>query len=89
MHELIFAHQDQAALSDADLDGFANQLGLDVAQVRIDRASETTRDIVQRDIDEGRAIGVKGTPTVLLGDQRIVGTRPIAQYRALVDRALR
>jgi len=65
MHELLFHRQ--KALDDADLRGYAAQLGLDVAAFDRDRASTAVADRIRRDVDSGLASGqVLGTPTLFI-----------------------
>ena len=65
MHELLFHRQ--KALEDADLRGYAAQLGLDVAAFDRDRASSEVADRIRRDVDGGLASGqVMGTPTLFI-----------------------
>jgi len=65
MHELLFHRQ--KALDDADLRGYAAQLGLDVAAFDRDRASRAVADRICRDVDSGLASGqVLGTPTLFI-----------------------
>jgi protein-disulfide isomerase len=65
MHELLFHRQ--KALDDADLRGYAAQLGLDVAAFDRDRASRTVLERIQRDVDSGLTSGqVLGTPTLFI-----------------------
>ena len=65
MSELLYHRQ--KALEDADLRGYAAQIGLDVAAFDRDRASRTVLERIQRDVDTGLASGqVLGTPTLFI-----------------------
>ena len=65
MHELLFHRQ--KALEDADLLGYAAQLGLDVAAFDRDRTSSAVADRIRRDVDSGLASDqVLGTPTLFI-----------------------
>ena len=65
MHELLFHRQ--KALGDADLRGYAAQLGLNGAAFDRDRASVTMAGRIRRDVDSGLASGqVLGTPTLFI-----------------------
>ena len=55
LHELLFRRQ--KALEDADLRGYAAQLGLDVAAFDRDRAGRSVADRIRRDVDSGLASG--------------------------------
>ncbi|HEX4187517.1 MAG TPA: DsbA family protein [Solirubrobacteraceae bacterium] len=65
MHELLFHRQ--KALEDADLRGYASELGLDLARFDRDRAGGAVLARIKRDIDSGVASGeVQGTPTLFI-----------------------
>ena len=50
---------------------FAADLGLDMDQYDADYASEEVAQRVQRDVDDGTALGVQGTPTFFLDGERL------------------
>ena len=64
MERVIFEHQDQ--LSDADLERYAGEVGLDRARFLADYASPATRALVERDRSHGEAAGLTHTPFLLI-----------------------
>jgi protein-disulfide isomerase len=65
MHTLLFHHQH--SLEDADLQGYAAELELDLARFDADRASAGVLARIRRDIDSGLATGeILGTPTLFI-----------------------
>jgi protein-disulfide isomerase len=68
MHDLLFEHQ--RALEDADLEGYARQLGLDLERFRADLASPEVHARVEADRDEAARVGVQGTPTIFVNGRR-------------------
>jgi len=60
MHDLLY--QRQAALADADLVGYARELGLDAERVRRELHAHTHAARVKQDVGSGIASGVTGTP---------------------------
>jgi len=72
MHERLFAQQH--ALRSADLLVHAQVLGLDTTAFTRCLEQGETRDKVRRDAEEGRRLGVSGTPAFFLGIQRKDGT---------------
>ena len=64
MHELLF-HRQQA-LEDADLVGYADQLGLDRQQLLADLDSHRVGQRVQADADSALESGARGTPTLFI-----------------------
>ncbi|MGW2092694.1 DsbA family protein [Promicromonospora sukumoe] len=67
--------------------GFARDLGLDVEQYDAAVADPATAERVQRDFDEGRALGVSGTPTFFLDGEKLETQSP-ADLVAAVEGSL-
>lgn len=61
----FYAEQDD--LTEPALDRYALELGLDTKQFDSCLASGAVKSRVQADVDDGRAVGVKGTPTFFVG----------------------
>jgi protein-disulfide isomerase len=74
MHDLLFANQEK--LKKADLEGYAQKLGLDMQAVSKALNERTHRPQVERDLAEARALGVTGTPTIYLNGRRAAGLPP-------------
>src|SRR5262245_59193584 len=64
MHELLFHRQ--KALEDADLLGYADQLGLDRRRLDVDLDGRAVWQRVQVDADSAVASGARGTPTLFI-----------------------
>jgi protein-disulfide isomerase len=60
----IWDHQDE--LSPAEIEKLAKESGLDVAKFRQDLASDAVKARVQKDRDEGQALGLEATPTLYI-----------------------
>ena len=57
----------QRALGDADLRGYASELGLDLARFDSDFEGEAVLERIRRDVSSGLASGeVMGTPTLFI-----------------------
>jgi len=69
MQQRLYA--EQAHLGDALYTRLAAELGLDAERFEACRRSNEARAAVERDLLEGRRLGVRGTPTFIVG--RIVG----------------
>jgi protein-disulfide isomerase len=71
MHDLIF--QEQNRVSIADLKDKARRLGL--SQRNFDTCLDSGRyaELVQQDLEEGRRVGVTGTPTIFVNGVRLEG----------------
>ncbi|TFF04417.1 DsbA family protein [Cellulosimicrobium funkei] len=63
--------------------GFAEEMGLDMAQYDADVADPKVAARVQRDFDEGRALGVGGTPTFFLDGEKVSVENPGDLTRAV------
>ncbi|GAA3802986.1 DsbA family protein [Cellulomonas soli] len=85
MHDRLFAHQ--ARLTDPDLRAHAVALGLDPDEVAGDGAQRHA-PAVEADYLAGLAIGVRATPTVVVGHRHLQGAVDLATLRAAVRDAL-
>ena len=72
MHDLIF--QNQTALEDDDLIGYAEKIGIDAAQVATELSEGTHEDKVRKDFRSGVRSGVNGTPTFFINGNRYDGS---------------
>ena len=70
-HDLLFDNQND--LSRANLERFAADVGLDLDEFSKCLASEEARSAVVRDIEEGKRLAIKSTPTMFFNRRTIVG----------------
>jgi glutaredoxin len=67
-------------LNEAKILEIAKNLGLDMQRFNQDRQLAASRELIRKDIEEGRKIGVNGTPSVFLNGKQIrnrdLGTLP-------------
>lgn len=73
--DLLFAHQER--LTDVDLIGYADSLGLDARAFETAIRDRTHADRVAADVEYGEALGVGGTPTFFVNGYRLVGGPPL------------
>ena len=64
MHDYIFHHQH--TLEDADLEQFAEVVGLDMQQFAHDMAERSYMSRIEEDLQSGIRSGVRGTPTFFI-----------------------
>lgn len=83
MHDLLFANQ--AHLRRADLIGYAETLGLDVARFERDLDSETTKRAIAEDVAEGQRAGITATPSYSINRRKYEGTRTMSQLASLLS----
>lgn len=77
-HDKVFSTQ----LNDpgeADVKRLGQQAGLDAARLAACLASPDSRQRVEADIAEGRRVGVRGTPTVLVNGKKLPSINTFAQ----------
>lgn len=68
-HRKLLLHHDD--VSESRILEIATELKLDLKQFNTDRQSEALQKIIREDVENGGAIGVKGTPWVFLNGKRV------------------
>ena len=88
---MLFEHQRQ--LDDRTLLSIASKLGLNANKMKACAQSPGTRESIVRDIQEGIARGVQGTPTCFVNGEALVGAHPMEfweqKIQSLLDQAKR
>jgi protein-disulfide isomerase len=85
-HDLLFVAQPAFARSDLIL--YAHRLGLSQEAFAACLDSGRYRAAVRKDVAEGRAAGVTGTPTFFVNGLRLTGIQSIETFREAVQDAL-
>ena len=70
MHDLLFENQDR--LQTANLDDYAEKIGLDMKRFRADMKSKDADKKIDADLAEGNAVGVDSTPSIYVNNRRFV-----------------
>lgn len=95
MHDMLF--QNQKALQMDKLKGYAQGLDLDLTAFNACLENGKYKAAVQKDLDDGVGVGVRGTPTFVLGKtgpddtiQGVVisGAQPFPVFRQEIERLL-
>ena len=86
MHNKLFENQE--ALTINDLKGYAADLGLDTAKFNQELDSGKYTKEVQKDLADGSAAGVSGTPSFFINGVNIVGAQPYAAFEQAIEAAL-
>jgi len=73
MHDALF--RNQRHLESADLRGYAERLGLDLARFESDFVDPAVAARVERDVESGERSGVDGTPSLFIDGIRYRGPR--------------
>ncbi len=83
MHDKLFANQNE--LSDASLEKYASEIGLDINSFSICTTSQKAAAKVRDDAASGTALGVRGTPSFHVGSTLVTGT---PKLKAVVEAEL-
>jgi protein-disulfide isomerase/rhodanese-related sulfurtransferase/uncharacterized membrane protein len=81
-------YQKQPALSVKALEKYAAQLGLNASQFDQCLSSGKMASRVRQDFEDGRAVGVRGTPTFFVGHRMIEGLPVYTTLAGLIDQQL-
>lgn len=86
MHDRLFAAAADGELERDEIDRAAEQSGLDMAVYRACMSVHARIDEIQKDLSDGLAAGVRGTPTFFLNGSRVEGAIPKAAFESLIRR---
>jgi protein-disulfide isomerase len=86
MHDAMFANRDN--LSRQTIMTLAQQAGLDMKRFASDLNSTEVHETVIRDVQDGDAAGVQGTPTLFINGQRYNGPIELNTIKPLLDAQL-
>ena len=85
-HDMLFANSRK--LSDDDLNGYAEELELDMPAFEACYTERRFAEQVARDFREGQAAGVTGTPAFLVIGVSLWGARPASDFYRTIDAEL-
>jgi len=84
--------QNQPALNqdkEAFLEKAAVKVGADVARMKKDMESDRVTKQIEKDMEEGRQMGVRGTPAFLVNGVFVSGARPPKDFEDIIERWLK
>jgi protein-disulfide isomerase len=84
-HDKLFQ---QKGLDMPRLAGYGREVGLDMTKVAEDLEALRFGSSVQRDLRQGRRLGVTGTPAYFINGRYLSGAKPIAVLRKMIDTEL-
>lgn len=87
-HDTLFVNQGLIAFSSDNLLKLADDLGLDMNTFRTCMESDKYRPLVEKDLHDGLAAGVRGTPTFLINGKLVVGAQPFSVFQREIEAAL-
>ena len=83
MHDKLF--ENQRAMSREDLEGYAKEIGLDMEKFRKALDEETYKAEVEKEVAEGRKLGVNSTPTFYVNGKLQKGALPAEAIIKLIE----
>ncbi len=94
MHDVLFSEQAKQGTGTIgyvvnDIKKWAGQIGLDMTKFSSCLDSGKYKDEVAKDIQDGTAIGVTGTPAFVIGSQVISGAYPFSEFQKAIDAELK
>ena len=92
-HDYMYSHQpsesDTSMYTVANLSQIAGNLGMNQSQFQSCLSSNKYNNNVTKDLNDGSAAGVNGTPTTFINGIPIVGAVPYSQIQQQIDVALK
>ena len=94
MHDKMFSEQEKLGQGTvqfgvSDIKKWASQIGLNTNEFNQCLDSEKYKSEVEKDIADGSAYGVSGTPTLFINGRIVVGAQPFAVFKAIIDEELK
>jgi protein-disulfide isomerase len=86
-HDRLFAAQPNFERD--DLLRYASEVGLPPDAFAACLDAHRFAPAVQADLAEGRALGVRSTPSFLINGRPVIGAQPLEVFRTAIDEALR
>lgn len=94
MHDKIFGEQAKQGTGTitygvAELKKWASQIGLDSAKFNQCLDSGKYKSEVEKDLADGSAYGVSGTPAFYINGKLITGAQPFSEFKSVIDSELK
>lgn len=89
-HDAMYGAQlppNSGRLTEAFVIDIAKRIGLDTDTFSKDLKSAELGGAIQRDFQEGQAIGVTGTPAFIINGQPVIGAQPTAEFVKVIEQA--
>ena len=87
MHLLLLDRSPK--LDRASLIGCAKELKLDISRFTKDLDTMRHKAEIDRDLKLGESLDLYNTPTIFINGMKLLGDRPIAEYKAVIDSELK
>ena len=84
-HKKVF---ESASLAEDALKQIAKDLGLDTAKFDTCLKNHEFAKDIDKDLEDGQAVGVNGTPAFFINGRMLSGAQPFEKFKELIDQAL-
>jgi len=84
-HDKLF--ENYKNLNDAKFEGLATDLGLDLERFNKDMNAPPIKQLIYRDVKDGREAGVRGIPTIFING-RLLKNKSIPGFQQMIDAEL-
>ncbi len=90
MHDLLYANQAASGgLERPAIEGYAAQIGLDMARFNKALDDSAHADVINADAKEAQGAQINGTPAFVINGYYVSGAQPLAAFKKVVDYALK
>lgn len=86
MHDKIFENQQD--MTEEDLKAYAEEFGLDMDDFNSCLDTHKYAEKVKKSMAEGQKVGVRGTPSILIEDELVVGAQPFEAFEKVIEKKL-
>jgi protein-disulfide isomerase len=94
MHDVIFDEQEKQGsgtiqFTALDVKKWAGNIGLDTTRFNQCLDSGKYKQEVEKDVADGVAAGVSGTPAIFINGKLVVGAQPFSAFKVVIDEELK
>jgi len=94
MHDKIFEEQEKQGSGTVqftadDVKKWAGEIGLNTSEFSQCLNSEKYKSEVEKDIADGTAVGVRGTPATFINGRLVSGAQPFPAFKTIIDEELK
>lgn len=88
-HDMVFENQSELrSKKETFLKDAAKKVGLDMAKLTKDMASESVMKQIEADMQEAQKFGMSGTPGFIINGVALKGAYPASEFKQIIDRHL-
>jgi len=88
MYDKIFLNKDKKEITSEDLKSYAQQIGIDTGKFSLCLSSDQTKSLILEDVSDAEVLGVRGTPTWFIGNQKVEGPLSGNDFKKIIDKLL-